>query len=45
MAEILQDIASTLWIVLAILVFVELRRWNKWFSDLYDELKKQIEED
>ncbi len=45
MAEILQNIAYAAWLVLAALVFVGLRRWNRRFSDLYDELKEQIEEE
>ncbi len=45
MAEILQNITCAAWLVLATLVFVELRRWNRRFSDLYDKLKEQIEEE
>ena len=41
MENLLQDIASGLWIVLGIQVLVWLKRWNKKFSDLYDELKHE----
>lgn len=44
MADILQLTASLLWLALAIIVFVLLRQWNKKFGELYEELRKQIEE-
>ena len=39
MENLLQDIASGLWIVLGVYCFFGLRKWNKRFSELYDELK------
>ena len=39
MKNLLQNIASGLWIVLGVYSFFVLRMWNKRFSDLYDELK------
>ena len=39
MENLLQNIASGLWIVLGVYSFFVLRMWNKRFSDLYDELK------
>ena len=43
MANLLQNIASGLWIVLGVYSFFVLRMWNKRFSDLYDELKWEVE--
>ena len=42
MENLLQDIAGGLWIVLGVYCFLGLRKWNKRFSDLYDELKEEI---
>lgn len=42
MENLLQDIASGLWIVLGAYSFFGLRKWNKRFSDLYDELKEEM---
>ena len=39
MENLLQNIASGLWIVLGVDCFFGLRKWNKRFSELYDELK------
>jgi hypothetical protein len=43
MENLLQNIASGLWIVIGIQVLVWLKHWNKKFSDLYDELKWEVE--
>ena len=43
MENLLQDIAGGLWIVLGVYCFFGLRKWNKWFSELYDELKWEME--
>lgn len=43
MENLLQNIASGLWIVLGVYCFFELRRWNKRFSKLYDELEREVE--
>lgn len=43
MDNLMQNIASALWIVIGIQVFVWLKHWNKKFSDLYDELKEEVE--
>ena len=42
MENLLQDIASGLWIVIGIQVLVWLKHWNKKFSDRYDELKWEM---
>lgn len=42
MDNLLQDIASCLWIALGVYCFFGLRKWNKRFSELYDELKEEI---
>lgn len=43
MENLLQNIASGLWIVIGIQVLVWLKHWNKKFSELYDELKWEVE--
>lgn len=43
MENLLQNIASGLWIVLGVYSFIWLRKWNKRFSDLYDTLKWEAE--
>lgn len=42
MDNLMQNIASGLWIALSVYCFFGLRKWNKRFSDLYDELKEEI---
>lgn len=39
MENLLQDIASGLWVVIGIQFLVWLKKWNKKFSNLYEELK------
>lgn len=41
MENLLKDIASVLWIALGVYCFLGLRKWNKRFSELYDELKHE----
>lgn len=43
MENLLQNIASGLWIVLGMYCFFGLRKWNKRFRELYDELKWELE--
>lgn len=43
MENLLQNIASRLWIVLGVYCFFGIRMWNKRFSDLYEELKWEVE--
>jgi hypothetical protein len=43
MSSLLQDIACTLWIMLGVYCFFGARKWNKRFSELYDELKWEVE--
>lgn len=45
MGETLQLVASLEWIALGIIIFVRLRKWNKRFSGLHDELLKTIREE
>lgn len=42
MADTMQLISSLVWLVLALLVFRRLMAWDKKFSDLYDELHREI---
>ncbi len=44
MSEWITMIAELLWIALGIIFFIGMRRWNKRFSTLYDELEEQIKE-
>ena len=43
MENLLQNIASVLWIVLGVCFFFGLRKWGKRFSELYDKMKEEIE--
>lgn len=43
MENLLQNIASGLWIVLGVYRFFGLKKWNKRFGDMYDELKWEAE--
>ena len=43
MENLLGNIAGGLWIVLGVYCFFGLRKWNKRFSELYDELKGGVE--
>lgn len=45
MANTMQTIASVAWLVLCVLVYIRLRQWNKKLGELYDELRRTIEED
>lgn len=42
MENLMQNIASGLWIALGVYCFFGLRKWNKRFSELYDELKHEV---
>lgn len=39
MADLLTTIAALEWMVLGLFCLYWVRKWNKQFSDLYDELK------
>ena len=43
MENLLQAIAIGPWIVLGVYCFFGIRKWNKRFSELYDELKCEVE--
>ena len=45
MEILLQNIASGLWIVLCLYCFFMLRKWDKRFSELYEELKWEVQDD
>ena len=45
MADLLQIITYLAWLILCVMAFVMLRKWNQNFYCLYEELKAQIEED
>ena len=42
MSETFEIIAAFMWIVLAVIAFIEIRKWNKRFSDLYENMKNQF---
>lgn len=43
MADILTIIAAVEWMALGLLVLWKLKKWNKAFQDLYDDLKEDME--
>ena len=43
MADILTIIAAVEWMVLGLIVLWKLKKWNKSFQDLYDDLKEDME--
>lgn len=45
MSDILTTIAAVEWIVAGCLFLWRLRYWNRHFSELYDELRKEIGND
>lgn len=45
MSDILTIIAAVEWIVVGCLFLWRLRHWNRRFSELYDELRKEIGND
>lgn len=42
MADVMVNIASGLWIVLGVVIICRLRKWNKLFQELYDELMEDM---
>ena len=44
MAEIAQAAAGIEWMILGVIVFLTLRKWNKRLSELHDQMKADIEE-
>ena len=40
----MSDIAGIIWIALAVYVFCGVRKWNKRFAELLDELKEEQNE-
>ena len=43
MADILKIIAAVEWMVLGLIVLWKLKKWNKSFQDLYDDMKEDME--
>ena len=43
MSDILTTIAAVEWIIVDCLFLWRLRHWNRRFSELYDELRKEID--
>lgn len=39
----MSDVAAIIWIALAVYVFCGMRKWNKRFAELYEELKWEVE--
>lgn len=44
MMQMLEGIATTLWILLAIYCFYHIHKWNNKFSELYEQFKRDMEE-
>lgn len=42
MAEMFQTIAALMWMALSVVAFIEIRKWNKRFFDLYVSVKSQL---
>ena len=40
----LECVAAGVWLILAFILFRDLRKWNKRFQELYDELKKEVDD-
>jgi len=45
MAGIIEIVAATAWLVVAIETAVNLRKWNRKFSELYDTLKEALKDE
>lgn len=45
MADTMTMIAAIEWIVVGVIYLIGLRKWNRKFTALHDELKKAIEEE
>lgn len=43
MADVFTIIASVEWIALGLIVLWKLKRWNKSFQELYDDMKEGME--
>ena len=43
MADIFTIIAAVEWMVLGLIFLWKLKKWNKAFQDLYDDLKEDME--
>lgn len=42
MAGIIEIVAAVAWLALAIATAMDLRKWNRRFSELYDKLKENL---
>lgn len=40
----MSNLASVVWLILAVILFIDIKKWNKKFGELYDELQKDIDE-
>lgn len=45
MADLLECVDAVLWLILVLILFQDLRKWNKRFQELYDELEREIKND
>ena len=41
-ADLLKNIAATAWLALSMYAFFSMRKWNRRFSELYEELKREV---
>lgn len=44
MTDLLEFVDAVLWLLLALSLLRDLRKWNKRFQELYDELKKEVDD-
>lgn len=42
LADLLTSIAAVAWLILALYGFFSVRKWNRRFSELYEELKREV---
>lgn len=40
MTDLLEFVDAVLWLLLVLILFRDLRKWNKQFQELYDKLKE-----
>jgi len=43
MADLMVNVAAFAWLILSVMFLRGLRKWDKKFSDLYEDLRREIE--
>ena len=44
MVDLLECVDAVLWLLLALILFRDMRKWNKRFQELYDELEEAMKD-